>query len=95
MWGSSRIRSRSAQSRFHPRVGEAFDLEEVYVIDARARGFLSRAIAVGSGGAVAISGCYGLATGSYIAVQVVWAVAGPLLGAMVTHYFGSTGRNTR
>ena len=41
-----------------------------------------------------VTGFYGLATGSYLAVQVVWAVAGPMLGALVTsHYFGSTGKD--
>ncbi|MEA2772699.1 MAG: hypothetical protein QOD93_5661 [Acetobacteraceae bacterium] len=95
MWDPSRARSRRSESRFQPRIGRDFDLEEVHVIDARTRGFLSRAIAVGAGGAIAISGTYGLATGSYIAVEVVWAVAGPMFGALVTHYFGSAGKDTR
>jgi hypothetical protein len=95
MWDPSRARSRRSESRFQPRIGWDFDLEEVHVIDARTRGFLSRAIAVGAGGAIAISGTYGLATGSYIAVEVVWAVAGPMFGALVTHYFGSAGKDTR
>ncbi|MDB5402673.1 MAG: hypothetical protein QOF70_2697 [Acetobacteraceae bacterium] len=95
MWDPSRARSRRSESRFQPRIGRDFDIEEVHVIDARTRGFLSRAIAVGAGGAIAISGTYGLATGSYIAVEVVWAVAGPMFGALVTHYFGSAGKDTR
>jgi hypothetical protein len=95
MWDPSRARSPRSESRFQPRIGRDFDLEEVHVIDARTRGFLSRAIAVGAGGAIAISGTYGLATGSYIAVEVVWAVAGPMFGALVTHYFGSAGKDTR
>jgi hypothetical protein len=95
MWGTTRTRSRSSEARFQPRIGEAFELQEVHVIDAKTRGFLSRAMAIGCGGGIAVSGCYGLATGSFIAVEVVWAVAGPMLGAMVTHYFGSTGKDTR
>ena len=95
MRDTSGTRSQNSGHPFHPRVGRDFDIEEVYVIDARTRSFLSRAISVGCGGAVAISGCYGLATGSFIAVEIVWAVAGPLLGAMVTHYFGSAGKDLR
>ena len=92
MWDRSWPWPRTADRRFEPRIGRDFELEDAYVIDAKARGFLSRAIAIGAGGAVAVTGAYGLATGSYLAVEVVWAVAGPMLGALVTHYFGSTGK---
>jgi hypothetical protein len=85
--------SRSSAPRFRPRVGRDFELEEVHAIEARTRGFLSRAIAIGAGGA--ITGGYGLATGSYLAVEVVWAVAGPMFGALVTYYFGAAGKDTR
>jgi hypothetical protein len=95
MWDAPRTRSRTSEPRFRPRIGRDFELEEVHVIDARTRGFLSRAIAIGAGGAVAVTGTYGLATSGYLAVEVVWAVAGPMLGAMVTHYFGSAGKDTR
>jgi hypothetical protein len=87
-------RNRSRRPQFQPRIGWEFDLDEVHVIDARTRDFLSRAIAFCAGGAVAITGAYGLATGSYLAVEVVWAVAGPMFGALVTHYFGPSGRTT-
>jgi hypothetical protein len=95
MWDPSRIRSRRSESRFRPRIGRDFDLEEVHIIDARTRDFLTRAIALGVGAAVGITGGYGLATGSYVAVEVVWAVAGPMFGALVTHYFGSAGKDMR
>ena len=95
MWDPSWIRSRGSESRFRPLVGRDFELEDVHVIDAHTRGFLSRAIAIGAGGAVAVSGFYGLATGSYLAVEVVWAVAGPMFGALLTHYFGSAGKDAR
>jgi hypothetical protein len=91
MWGVSSSRSRDSEPRFRPRIGREFDLQEAHVIDARTRGFLS----LGAGAAVAITGAYGLVTGSYLAVEVVWAVAGPMFGALVTHYFGSAERNTR
>ncbi|WP_428486327.1 hypothetical protein [Rhodopila sp.] len=89
------MRSRTSEPRFQPRIGMDFELHEVHVIDARTRGFLSRVIAVGAGGAVSVTGAYGLATGSYAAVEIVWAVAGPMLGALVTHYFGSAGKDRR
>jgi hypothetical protein len=95
MWDRARTRSRGSERRFQPRIGREFDLEDVYVIDARTRGFLSRIIALGAGGAIIITGGYGLATGSYVAVEVVWAVAGPMFGALVTHYFGPTGKASR
>jgi hypothetical protein len=94
MWDTAWSRSRRSEPRFRPRIGTDFDLHEARVIDARTRGFLSRAIAAGAGAAVAVTGTYGLATGSYLAVEVVWAVAGPMFGAIVAHYFGSAERDT-
>jgi len=38
--------------------------------------------------AVAVTGSYGLVTGQYAAIEVVWAIAGPLVGAVVAYYFG-------
>ncbi len=93
MWDTPWLRPRTSERRFQPRIGRDFELEDADVIDAKARGFLTRVIAIGAGGAVVVTGFYGLATGSYLAVQVVWAVAGPMLGAPVTHYFGSTGKD--
>lgn len=95
MWDKAWKRSPTSEPRFQPRIGRPFDLEDVHVIEARTRGFLSRVIAVGAGGAVAITGAYGMISGNYIAVEVVWAVAGPMCGALVTHYFGSAGKETR
>jgi hypothetical protein len=95
MWDRAWKRTPTSEPRFQPRIGREFDLEDVYVIDARTRGFLSRVIAVGAGGAITITGIYGMISGSYIAVEVVWAVAGPMCGALVTHYFGAAGKNAR
>lgn len=95
MWDKAWQRPPTSEPRFRPRIGTEFDLEDVHLIDARTRGFLSRVIAVDAGGAVAITGSYGLASGNYVAVEVVWAVAGPMCGALVTNYFGSAGRNFR
>jgi hypothetical protein len=95
MWGMSSSRPRDSEPRFRPRIGTEFDLQEAHVIDARTRGLLSRAIGLGAGAAVVVTGVDGLVTGNYVAVEVVWAVAGPMFGALVTHYFGSAERNMR
>ncbi len=95
MWDKHWIRPPRSEPRYRLRVGSDFELYEAHVIDARTRGFLSRSIAVGAGGSVAVTGAYGLATGSYVPLEVVWAVAGPMFGALVTHYFGSAGKDTR
>ena len=104
MWDMGRTRSRSSEPRFRPRIGREFDLEDVHVIDAKTRGFLSRAIAIGAGGtggaggaggAVVATGGYCLATGNYGGIDIVWAVAGPMFGAMVTHYVGSARKEIR
>jgi len=44
--------------------------------------------------AIGTTGAYGLATGRYVAIEVVWAVAGPLVGAVVAYYFGVHRRDT-
>jgi hypothetical protein len=36
---------------------------------------------------VVATGAYGLVTGNYTAVIAVWAVAGPIVGALLTYYF--------
>jgi hypothetical protein len=46
-------------------------------------------LAVFVGAGVAISGLYGLATGNFLPLETVWAVGGPIVGAIVTYYFGS------
>lgn len=71
---------------FRPAIGRDFgDVEE---IEARTRGFLVRFLASTSGACVAATGAYGLATQDYRAVMAVWAVAGPIIGAMAAYYFG-------
>jgi hypothetical protein len=93
MWGSSR--PGKAEQRFQPRIGTEFEAWETHVIDARTRGFLSRAVIVGTCGALSVSGGYGLATGNYAAVEIVRAVTAPFVGAVMTHYFGSAGKDSR
>jgi hypothetical protein len=67
----------------------------VPTIEAKTRGFLARLIALSAAAAiaVAVAATNGLMTGHYSALQVVWAVVGPLAGALMTHYFGAYRRH--
>lgn len=85
-------RSRAARAKpFQPAIGRAFEVEE---IEAKTSGFLVRSVALATVTAVGVSGLYGLATYNYMPVAVVWSVAGPIVGAMVTHYFGPQRNDT-
>jgi hypothetical protein len=83
----------SGRKRYQPAVGAAFDLDEVPTIEAKTRGFLARLIALSAAAAIAVAAANGLMTGHYSALQVVWAVVGPLAGALMTHYFGAYRRH--
>jgi hypothetical protein len=79
----------SARKPYQPFPGRDIEVHEVHLAQEKNRGFLVRLIAVATLLAVGITGIYGLVTGAYFAVVAVWSVAGPLMGAMVAHYFGS------
>jgi len=79
---------------YQPAIGAEIEIEEVPTIEARTRGFLARYIAISVSAAIAVSGAYGLFTGNFTAVEVVWAVAGPIVGAMVLYYFGPQRNDT-
>jgi hypothetical protein len=81
-------RSRSGQKGkpFQPAIGK--DFGNVEDVEARTRDFLARFLAVGSGLAAAVAGTYGLVTGNFTPAAAVWAVAGPIIGAVVAYYFG-------
>ena len=79
---------RNPWKPYQPALGAALERDEVPAIEARTRGFLARLIALVSTAAVAVAGGYGLATGRYAAIEVVRAVAGPIVGAVTSHYFG-------
>jgi len=65
----------------------------VPTIEAKTRGFLARCIALTVAAAIAVTGTNGLMTGHYAALEVVWAIAGPLVGALMTYYFGAYRRH--
>jgi len=54
----------------------------------------ARFIAFSVGLALFASGTYGLWTGNYHALEGVWAIAGPIVGAVVAFYFGAQRKDT-
>jgi len=87
-----KFRSGQKAKPFQPAIGREF--EGVQEIEAKTRDFLARLIASASIVGVLATGGYGLMTGNYRAVIGVWSVAGPIIGALVTYYFGPQ-RDTR
>lgn len=71
---------------FQPAVGR--DFGSVDDVEALTRGFLARLLASAAATALAVSGVKSLAEGNYVAVIGCWAVAGPIVGALVAYYFG-------
>jgi hypothetical protein len=37
---------------------------------------------------IAITGTYGLFSGNFTPLEAAWAIAGPIVGAIVAYYFG-------
>ncbi len=71
---------------FQPAIGT--DFGPVEEVEAKTRDFLARVIALGAVVALAISGAYSLIRGNYIVVLEVWSIVGPMIGAVVSYYFG-------
>ena len=74
-----------------PTVGSAADVQED---EAKTRGFLARLFASTTAIVVLAAGGWGLITENYMAVIGVWSVAGPIVGALVTYYFGPQRNDT-
>ena len=88
-------RSRADRKKpYQPAIGTEFVVDEAATIEAKTRGFLARYVAISAGVAVVVTGGYGLLTAHYTAVEVVWAVAGPIIGAIVAYYFGPQRNDT-
>lgn len=90
MTGSARQPSKPRRTKpYQPATGTEIEIDEVPTLEARTRGFLARFIAVSVAAGLAVTGVYGLATGQFMAVELVWAIAGPLVGAVIAYYFGA------
>ena len=44
--------------------------------------------------ATCVAGTYSLVTGNYVPATAVWSVVGPILGAIVAHFFERKGKDT-
>ncbi len=76
-----------SKGRFRPAPGKDFDLDPVPSIEAQTKGFLVRSIVLSAMFALLATGVYGLYYQKFSPVAGTWAVVGPIVGAMVNHYF--------
>jgi hypothetical protein len=75
---------RGTKKPYQPAPGSDFDdFQQAAAIEARTRGFLARFLAISTAAALVITGGYGFLTRNYVPLEVVWAVAGPMVGALV------------
>jgi hypothetical protein len=85
---STKQTKTTSRKPYQPAVGREIEVDEVLLVEARTRDFLAKLFAVSTVLAVVVTGVHGLLTGAYHLVEVVWAIAGPIIGAMVAYYFG-------
>ena len=78
---------------FQPAIGRDFEIADAAVIEARTRGVLASGLSAFVAAAVTVTGAYGLATGRFAPLQITWAVAGPLVGAIASYYCGRDRRD--
>jgi uncharacterized membrane protein YoaK (UPF0700 family) len=86
--------SRSSRKEKPFQVSVGSDFGTIEDVDAKTRGFIARAVVLAAIVGVVAAGLYGLFTGNFMAVASVWAVAGPLIGAVVAYYFGPQRNDT-
>jgi hypothetical protein len=84
---------RRPAKRFQPATGHDFDLAPAPSIEATTKDFFVRTLVVAALFALALTGFFGLKTSEYGPIQTVWVVVGPIMGAMVNHYFGGRGKD--
>ncbi len=76
------------KKRFQPAHGTEFEIDSVPTIEAKTKGFIVRAVISAALVALVVTGIYGLFYQKYGPLVSTWAVVGPIVGAMITHYFG-------
>ena len=86
--------SRSSRKTKPFQVVVGSDYGKVEEVEARTRGFVARVVVSTGVGAVVAAGGYSLFTGNFVAVAAVWAIVGPLIGAVVIYYFGPQRNDT-
>jgi len=85
-------RSGQRKKPFQPAVGT--DYGAVKEVEAKTRGFFTRAIISAGIVGLAVAGGYSLITGNYMVVIAVWGVVGPIIGAMTSYFFGPQRNDT-
>jgi hypothetical protein len=78
----------TTHKRFQPAPGTEFEIDSVPTIEAKTKGFIVRAVISAALVALVVTGIYGLFNQKYGPLVSTWAVVGPIVGAMITHYFG-------
>ncbi len=90
--GMEQRQPRRGSKPFQPAIGR--DFGSVEDVEARTRGFLARLLASAAAAALAVTGAKSLTEGNYTAVIGCWAIAGPIVGALITYYFGHRRKDT-
>jgi nitrate reductase NapE component len=88
MGKESKSNEKAIKKRFQPAPGRDFEIDSAPSIEARTKGFFVRTVVLASLCALAVTGAYGLLYHTYGPVQSTWVVVGPIMGAMINHYFG-------
>jgi hypothetical protein len=85
---------KTSKKRFQPAPGRDLEVDSVPTIEAKTKGFFVRTLVLASLAAIAVTGFYGLFYQKYGPLQSTWIVVGPIVGAMVNHYFGGHRRDS-
>jgi hypothetical protein len=85
-------RSGQRNKPYQPAIGT--DYGAVEEVEAKTRGYLVRVVVSVTAAGIALAGGYGLITANYTPLITVWAIAGPIIGAMVSYYFGPQRNDT-
>jgi hypothetical protein len=81
--------ANSRKKPYQPAPGKNFEIDPVPAIEAKTKGFFVRVLVTTALVAVATTGIFGLIYNKFGPLQSTWVVVGPIVGAMVNHYFGS------
>lgn len=78
---------------YHPRIGSDFEVQDAATVDASTRRFLAQVLTGATVLALSVTAVHGAFSGQFLAIEIVWAVTGPIVGALVTYYFGPQRRD--
>jgi len=84
----------SKKKPFQPAIGPDYEVNTARLIEAKTRDFIAKLAVVVIVVAVAITGLCGLWTGDFRNLIAVWAVAGPITGAIIAYFFGMHRKDT-